>query len=42
MQTPVESEKYIYQARSVEAFRQFEKLGLQLNDFIKNWIKSVK
>ena len=42
LQTPVESEKYIYESRAVAAFEQCEKTGYTLNDFIKNWIKSVK
>ncbi len=41
-QTPVDSEKNIYQARAVNAFKQCEKMGLQLNDYVKNWIESVQ
>ncbi len=41
VQSPAEAEKNIYQSRAVEAFRQCEKLGLQLNEFIKSWIESV-
>ena len=40
--TPVESEKTIYQSRAVNAFLQCEKLGIQLNDYVRNWIKSVQ
>lgn len=40
--TPVESEKTIYQARAANAFLQCEKLGVTLNDFVKNWIESVQ
>lgn len=40
--TPVESEKIIYQSRAVNAFLQCEKLGLQLNEFVKSWIESVQ
>ena len=40
--TPVESEKTIYQSRAVNAFLQCEKLGLQLNEFVKSWIESVQ
>ena len=40
--TPVESEKTIYQSRAVNAFLQCEKLGLQLNEFVKSCIESVQ
>ena len=41
MLTPVESEKTIYQSRAVNAFLQCEKLGIELNEFIRNWIDSL-
>jgi len=40
--TPSETEKSIYQSRAVNAFRQVEKQGMELNDFVKKWIESVE
>ena len=42
VQTPVDAERFVYELRAVNAFKQCEKLGLELNDFVKNWIKSVQ
>jgi hypothetical protein len=42
VQTPVDAERFVYGLRAVNAFKQCEKLGLELNDFVKNWIKSVQ
>ncbi len=40
--TPSETEKTIYQSRAVNAFKQVEKEGVELNDFVKKWIESVE
>lgn len=42
VQAPVDAERFVYEARAVNAFKQCEKMGLQLNDYVKNWIESVQ